>query len=1054
MRKGSALLVVLGMIAFMVISAVAFSAYMRYSRLPSSYLLRTSSSRHLVKAALAEAIDIIDVSIGNNPHPGVGDKAYPYPRKGGASRQRNYWYNHCFIGTNQLVNAEDTVSTLTMEGLAYLPPALINEARYFSRRSSAAVWKTLGFDSGRFAFSAVDVSDHFDINRLRAAVARDSSDRGRVSLAHIFENDQHTGFAADPSVWDAFVAKYYDPQKPYDTSKVPFTSLADLNLAINYSKPSKVVTPFCRYLESAGGSDFVTSISGEDSAMMRSMAFVTDSYFPRAQPKAGEKADDLDYSLCDEEYQPFRADDLEGTVKSVMTPYEYSSKGATRLRESVCGLSKLALWDYLDEDSVPVSLALPVVERVPMVCAMQMTLAPGQFKLNWGADFLFDGQAENNPPTASGQKRTVTETHHYKVDGQQFAGAFMGGKVKTVVAFPFLRDGSANAQFEIDGRLSLFLADPALKRRTRANDVLHLGAKPDLTTPGVFQTAAGISDGTVNIPFNKQSWRPPNITKEEDALREFEFNLSDNGAANQIATWFSQNDIATVEYQWQQTAQENPATGQLEWNPPTPTPSPTSNPMSKPGAVLNSARCNFPPLNEQGVPHEDYADANNFKNRIVSGGGGINVSFQACVWLRIKDGDGKTVDLVPACMKDDDDLNGFNSFSSPAGAYLKDVAGDNYPLMKFTGSGFSYSLTDLNGTLISQGVNIQNTPPPVMVADPRYNYAPEHWFEMNGTLSAQEWLRLCERGNNGRDRDIFMATSDMGYLQSVYELAFLPRFETAADNPGRAALDGPGDNTYYGNMKRLVTTGFGGGGGATTGFASSFAGTANNHLAWRTYRPFKIGNMNADDFAGVGFNSEGRGFRVNPYSSSTPVIMAALANTPYNWMVASTNETAPNALSRSDREVKNFVKNYCFNQMGPSESRFDWKDLELVAERIKSEVRADTDGNWGDAFDRLDWAGDNSDLAGANFEGSTVDLYDVDRKFLFGYWRDTFAVKQQLFLVFVRAEPLMMGGGAIGQTPPQLGARAVALVWRDPTINDDHPDYPHRTRVLFYRQFD
>ena len=56
MRKGSALLIVLGMLAFMVISAVAFSAFMRFSRMPSSYLRRTSSSRHLVKAALAEAI--------------------------------------------------------------------------------------------------------------------------------------------------------------------------------------------------------------------------------------------------------------------------------------------------------------------------------------------------------------------------------------------------------------------------------------------------------------------------------------------------------------------------------------------------------------------------------------------------------------------------------------------------------------------------------------------------------------------------------------------------------------------------------------------------------------------------------------------------------------------------------------------------------------------------------------------------------------------------------------------------------------------------------------
>ena len=43
MKRGSALLVVLGMVAFMVVSAVAFSAYMRASRLPNSYLRRASA---------------------------------------------------------------------------------------------------------------------------------------------------------------------------------------------------------------------------------------------------------------------------------------------------------------------------------------------------------------------------------------------------------------------------------------------------------------------------------------------------------------------------------------------------------------------------------------------------------------------------------------------------------------------------------------------------------------------------------------------------------------------------------------------------------------------------------------------------------------------------------------------------------------------------------------------------------------------------------------------------------------------------------------------------
>jgi hypothetical protein len=108
------------------------------------------------------------------------------------------------------------------------------------------------------------------------------------------------------------------------------------------------------------------------------------------------------------------------------------------------------------------------------------------------------------------------------------------------------------------------------------------------------------------------------------------------------------------------------------------------------------------------------------------------------------------------------------------------------------------------------------------------------------------------------------------------------------------------------------------------------------------------------------------------------------------------------------------------------------------------------------------------------------ELTMVERKFLYGYLKGCFANNHQLFLVFVRAEAAAGGGGS------GAGARAVALVWRDPnaplengststgkgednagiylkTQNNQnewawrlskrkHP--PHRTRVLFFHQFD
>ena len=148
-RRGSALLIVLGMLAFMIVSAVAFSAYMRVSRLPSSYLRRTTATRQLVKGALARAIDEIDLAIANNPHPGLGTEV-------AQGYNRNVWKSRVYIGTNQLMSAqtalEETVPVLTLEGLAYIPPALVNDARFYSRRSQAAKWKSFGFDAGRYAY--------------------------------------------------------------------------------------------------------------------------------------------------------------------------------------------------------------------------------------------------------------------------------------------------------------------------------------------------------------------------------------------------------------------------------------------------------------------------------------------------------------------------------------------------------------------------------------------------------------------------------------------------------------------------------------------------------------------------------------------------------------------------------------------------------------------------------------------------------------------------------------------------------------------------------------
>ena len=82
MRKGSALLIVLGMLSFMVVSAVSFSIYMRQSRLPSSYLRRNMAARYLVRAALSRALDELEGAYNDDKNWGKYELDEPDVRQG------------------------------------------------------------------------------------------------------------------------------------------------------------------------------------------------------------------------------------------------------------------------------------------------------------------------------------------------------------------------------------------------------------------------------------------------------------------------------------------------------------------------------------------------------------------------------------------------------------------------------------------------------------------------------------------------------------------------------------------------------------------------------------------------------------------------------------------------------------------------------------------------------------------------------------------------------------------------------------------------------------
>ena len=1134
MKKGSALLVVLGMLSFMVISAVAFSAFMRYSRLPSSFLRQTSASRLLAKAALAHAIDEIDAAIGNMPHPGLWNKPgdlvaeankYYYPRRNGTKFNRNLWVDRVYIGNrgdddNQLrdhladpfpvvtSNGEDdddinagTVSTLTLEGLAYIPPPLVAAARYYSRRSNAAKWQTLAFDAGRYAFCAIDVSDYFDVNALSANVGRNSSSAGRLSLAYLFETPEktpgdtsaHTDYAKNPGDWETFMENFRSQssaaagtkgqQKSVDSSKVPLVSVADLNLAM-YAKGFQDYTPFSRYVDQ----DLPSFYSGFDQygikgdVDLRTLTLVTDGWYPSSASSADADVRDLD----DARNQPFPAN-MSGPAGAAALGDVMAASGATgsgtglsvadRIRHRISGMGMALLKDYIDEDSVPTSLSIPQVERTPMVAAFEQSFNGSSIKVvkNEPTVSTTPGDTSCIVGAPDGATRQVVQVITYKLDAQAFTAGIMGGLVKVVAPYPFRRGNDIdNADtFKIDGHVSFFFTSGDMRFRTDNDaDVLHFTGTGEVggkLGPATINVSGGaIENGVLHTQLSAENFTPSATISDESQTVKKVYELNAEGA-QKIYDALDAVPFLQVVKQWTQTRSQDPNTGAITYSPA----SAGDNAIVLTGVDGSKTYCGLLPLKRNG-------EVDNSFSTVAGITAGNSIRLRMAIWLRVKNGDGKTVDLVPACLGDDKTFLGVDNYSSmgPAGC---DDLGATYPLMLFNGPQITFSVAGLDG-LATSPESVTFTPKTVMCPDPRWNWAPEHWYASDSALTSSSWLdevKTFRRADQGRDQDVFMAASDAGYLQSIYELAFLPRVTKKRNEDRDEWHDHNFDGTNVGEFDAP--------GDGRTAWATSANDVRNAAFMWRTYNPYDRTTTvegERDVFESFGVVNEGNGVKVNPYSDDTNVVMAAFANTPFDWWAASTNRTSSYGyISQSDRlNVKEFNKKYAFSAIsGNSNAKFAWKDLKRVAQnfivRLREGLRNDSDFSWEDAYDWLDWSGNISHPGDAavdyfctprsgssgydvdQLDSETDNLWGVDRKFLYGYWRECFAPKQQLFLIFVRAEPSMMGGGAVGKTPPALGARAVALVWRDPNPTEtdcgvSNQPRPHRTRVLFYRQFE
>lgn len=1062
-RRGSALLIVLGMLAFMVVSAVGFAVYMRQSRVPSSHLRREATARYLLKSALANAVSRINgeynAAVGRVE--GVGDDPYPgvlvsntgpglFDRDNG-----DYWLQRVFMPFGQVSPAE-TVSTLTLEALAYLPPAIINEVRVYSRKTRTAQWTNLAYDLGRYAFCAVDVSDCFDINKLSKVKRRTSSPGERIALTSLFPDDAEN-LAAD------FRSK---------AGNIPFVSLADFNVAFGNSP----YTPFVRYLK--GGNNGQLYLANDADSVSNAL-FITDTWFPATNAylttdlelKRNLQNNNNYFDLSTERGQPFRKGDY--GAGSFLELNEGCGDFGKQLISNFGIVGMTCLYDYLDKDQVPLSLAMPTVETAPMVCSVNLA---------GNLNFKFELEKDNNnsyvwsKTTGEGKEKVVhqiertTQVMTFKgIDADQLV-------INGTAMYPFKRmkaDKRPSTTYKVEALLGVFFAQGDLKSRLENEKF-----RPTLNE---WQNG-GVRDGIVFYKTQTQSLTfGSDIEKTDDALKDFLCKVD-----------LSQQVSLPVYYHIQEkdSSSDPLPKGELE-----------DDVLTLDGTYEDKAKY-FALFDEKGEIALEFSNSRDqgykklatqadregnsagTKQRAISG---LNGKYHPtlALWVRITDGT-DAVDLVPAVLEDDAIHLGVDM---PETSKLKMVAGGGVPILDMQDAReFKHE---------ASMVQLFNDTPftPVgwnsfFAVDPRYNFAPEDWFgKMSANAKKEAWKDAVGIGNDGsggsvfgtdgRDRDIFMFTSDQETLQSVCELQFLPYVQRLGQNV--TALSGDYINGYSGRYNGNNNFG--------SRSATSFGSFANGERFWRTYSCYgrNSGGASYDDpCCDLRSNDNkkpitvvnGAGdFRVNPFSPDDRVIGAALFDTPWDYYVASTNKECNKVMSAA----QGTPEAYAFGtESDLTSDRWEESVIGSLARHLRNRMREEKRADWEEAFEDLDWdesgTGDHQTRLWGVDLGSNHPLHGVDRKFLFSFWRECFQNRQQLFLIFIRAEPLTVGGaGGDSLSSSQLGARGVALVWRDPmppprkssgktdrgdiqtreswrSYSESHA--PHRTRVLFYHQFD
>lgn len=386
-RRGSALLVVLGFLSFLMISGVAFAILMRVERQATSNYKHAVAARHLLEAGLFRAMDEVDAQLR------ISTNYYKFPDWEGRVLTSKMNTERMLVADYQQANIRASARTLSLESLSFIPPILVNDVRYYSimthtnttqnlgkgtkwRMLSMPIENKVGLISpnvgngknaagqavvGRYAYTCINLSDMVNINGV-AALGRSSSNR--VSIAHLLMNPQ------------AFETQRKDDGGYYATVQDFYAALSEQAGAAPIFKKGKN-SPYFEFIAGRQGAGF-RNMAFYDDGNISNHVFVTEGYarayaetnstaicnigIPKNQPFGEKQADTLKLSQSQWATTSF-SPGFQDAIQRVFT----TMTDTENLRFAAM------VADYLSpDDQPPKRLDVPSCTRAPMIAAVRI----------------------------------------------------------------------------------------------------------------------------------------------------------------------------------------------------------------------------------------------------------------------------------------------------------------------------------------------------------------------------------------------------------------------------------------------------------------------------------------------------------------------------------------------------------------------------------------------------------------------------------------------------------------------------------------------------------